>query len=102
MKSSPQLKTDYPTFENKHALQPIGPAIEPSSQVASDGICARCIKTIDSIFYIKGPAKKTIKKKKNNLPDFKDCSPFPRFHLRQFRDQLILLVTVALQLDGGD
>ena len=102
MKSSPQLKTDYPAFENKHALQPIVPSLEPSSQVASDGICARCIKTIHSIFYMKGPAKKTIKKKKNNLPDFKDCSPFPRFHLRQFRDQLILLVTVALQFDGGE
>ena len=42
------------------------------------------------------------KEKKNNLPDFKDCSPFPRFHLRQFRDQLILLVTVPLQFDGGE
>lgn len=67
MKSSPQLKTDYPAFENKHALQPIVPSLEPSSQVASDGICARCIKTIDSIFYMKGPAKKTIKKKKKTI-----------------------------------
>ena len=67
MKSSPQLKTDYPAFENKHALQPIVPSIEPSSQVASDGICARCIKTIDSILYMKGPAKKTIKKKKKQF-----------------------------------
>lgn len=47
-------------------------------------------------------AQKNNKGKKKHLPDFKDCSPFPRFYLRQFRDQLILLVTVALQFDGGE
>ena len=101
MKRSPQLKTDYPTFENKHALQPIVTSIEPSSQVASDGICARCKNYRFHILHER-PGQENNKEKKNNLPDFKDCSPFPRFHLRQFRDQLILLVTVALQLDGGD
>ena len=101
MKSSPQLKTDYPTFENKHALQPIGPARTVKSSRFWRHLCL-LYKNYRFHILHKRPGQENNKEKKNNLPDFKDCSPFPRFHLRQFRDQLIFLVTVALQLDGGD
>ena len=102
MKSSPQLKTDYPAFENKHALQPIGTVFRTVKSSRFWRHLCSLYKNYRFHILHERPGPENNKEKKNNLPDFKDCSPFPRFHLRQFRDQLILLVTVALQFDGGE